>query len=321
MSELLTVSVANKRQEALGICSFELVDPRGAPLPAFEAGAHIDVHLGDSLCRQYSLCNDPAERHRYLIGVLDEPCSRGGSRAMHASVRAGDLLRIGRPRNLFRLDPQAPRSLLLAGGIGVTPILAMAEQLAGAGADFHMHYSGRTRARMAFVDRIRDGRLAAHATLHMDDGPPEQRLDIASMLAKAPRDAHIYTCGPAGFIQAVADHARHAGWPSSHVHFEYFAAPEAPSAEAGETFDVRVASSGQLVTVEAGESVVAALARHGIEIPTSCEQGICGTCLTGVLEGEPDHRDMVLSEEERALNTQFLPCCSRSRSRLLVLDL
>jgi len=321
MSELLTVKVARKREEALGICSFELVDPQGDLLPAFEAGAHIDVHVDDSLCRQYSLCNDPAERHRYLIGVLDEPKSRGGSRAMHASVREGDLLRISQPRNLFRLDPQAPRSLLLAGGIGVTPILAMAEQLARAGADFRMHYSGRTATRMAFVDRIRGGRLAAHAEIHMDDGPPEQRLDITATLATAPRDAHIYACGPAGFIQAVADHARQAGWPSNHVHFEYFAATQTPTTQDAEAFEVRIASSGQVIAVQAGESVVAALARHGIGIPTSCEQGICGTCITGVLEGEPEHRDMVLSDDERAQNTQFLPCCSRSRSRLLVLDL
>jgi len=321
MSELLTVSVAKKRQEAIGICSFELVDPQGGQMPAFEAGAHIDVHVSDSICRQYSLCNDSAERHRYLIGVLDEPQSRGGSRAMHASVQEGDLLRISQPRNLFRLDLQAPRSLLLAGGIGVTPILAMAEQLANAGAQFCVHYSGRTQARMAFVDHLRGGRLGSHTVLHVDDGPPGQRLDIGGILASTPRETHIYACGPAGLIQAVADQARQAGWPADHVHFEYFAAPETSITNADQPFDVRISSSGQLITVGEDESVVAALARHGIEIPTSCEQGICGSCMTGVLDGKPDHRDMVLSQEERMRNTQFLPCCSRSRSKLLVLDL
>jgi vanillate O-demethylase ferredoxin subunit len=318
MSEL-KVRVARKVCEADDICSFELLPAEGEVLPAFEAGAHIDVHLRDGLVRQYSLCNPPHERHRYLIGVLRDPGSRGGSLALHDEIEAGKLLAISAPKNHFPLVA-ASRSLLFAGGIGVTPILAMAEALCAAGADFEMHYSARTPERTAFRERIAGSPFAARVHFHYDCGDEAQKLDAARVLGAPNPDTHIYVCGPGGFIDHLLASASALGWPSAQVHREYFSA--APVDAGGDTpFDVRLASSGQVFTVPAGRTVVEVLAANGIDIPVSCEQGICGTCLTRVLGGVPDHRDVYLTDEERAANDQFTPCCSRSRSAMLSLDL
>ncbi len=320
MPETLEVIVAQKAKEAAGICTFELVSATGDILPRFTAGAHIDVNLGNGLCRQYSLCNNPAERHRYLIGVLKEPESRGGSLAMHERIREGDRLTISAPRNLFALDSAGSRYLLFAGGIGITPILAMAEVLAQEGADFALHYCGRNLERMAFVERLKHATFADRVHVHVDDGPVQQRFDADAVLAAAPMDTHLYVCGPAGFIAAVAGQAGKAGFPGAQVHVEHFTAVS--SIVEGDTgFEVVLAKSGKVIQVRSDESVVEALERHGVEIETSCEQGICGTCMTTVLEGVPEHRDMYLSEAERAANNVFLPCCSRARGGRLVIDL
>ncbi|MET0855961.1 MAG: PDR/VanB family oxidoreductase [Telluria sp.] len=315
----LQVRVARKVSEADGISSFELVAADGAPLPAFEAGAHIDVHLRDGLLRQYSLCNPPQERHRYLIAVLRDPSSRGGSTAMHDEIEAGHMITISAPKNHFALEPAA-RSLLFAGGIGVTPILAMAEALAGAGADFEMHYSARTPERAAFLQRIAAAPYATRVHVHYDSGDAAQKLDCAAVLGAPRADTHIYVCGPGGYIDHVLGAANALGWPAAQVHREYFNA--VPVDEAGDTaFDVKLASSGQAFTIPPGRTVVEVLAEHGIDIPVSCEQGVCGTCLTRVTGGVPDHRDVYLTDEERAANDQFTPCCSRSKSAVLSLDL
>jgi vanillate O-demethylase ferredoxin subunit len=316
----LTVRVARKAVEALDICTFELVDAAGVPLPAFSAGSHIDVHLPNGLTRQYSLCNDPAETHRYLIGVLRDPASRGGSTAMHDLVAEGQTLSISVPRNHFPLAHEAKHTVLVAGGIGVTPILCMAERLAIAGAAFEMHYCTRTRARTAFYDRIRGSAFAAQVRFHFDDGPDEQKLDIAGLLAAPREGVHLYVCGPQGLMDAVLGTARARGWPERQLHYEFFsAAPVKSDLDAG--FRVKLASSGRVVEVPKDKTVVQALADVGVIVATSCEQGVCGTCLTRVLEGTPDHRDLYLTPEEQAKNDQFLPCCSRAKSPLLVLDL
>lgn len=315
----LKVRVARKVCEADDICSFELLPAEGEVLPAFEAGAHIDVHLRAGLVRQYSLCNPPRERHRYLIGVLRDPASRGGSLAMHDEIEAGNLLAISAPKNHFPLVA-AGRSLLFAGGIGVTPILAMAETLAAAGADFEMHYSARTPARTAFRERIVRSPFAGRVHFHYDSGDAAQKLDAARVLGAPNPDTHIYVCGPGGYIDHVLASAIALGWPSAQVHREYFSA--VPVDAGGDTpFDVRLASSGQVFTIPVGRTVVEMLAENGIDIPVSCEQGVCGTCLTRVLDGVPDHRDAYLTDEERAANDQFTPCCSRSNSAMLSLDL
>jgi vanillate O-demethylase ferredoxin subunit len=316
----LQVRVARKTVEALDICSFELVDVAGRPLPPFSAGSHIDVTLPNGLTRQYSLCNDAAESHRYLIGVLKDPATRGGSSAMHELVHEGDVLSISAPRNHFALAHAARRSLLVAGGIGITPILCMAERLANAGEDFELHYCTRSRERTAFLDRILGSGFAAQARLHFDDGPPEQKLDTAALLSAPEPGTHVYVCGPKGFMDAVLGAARAAGWPEAQLHFEFFSA-EAVKSETDGSFEVQLASSGRVVVVPRDKSVVQALAEAGVQVQTSCERGICGTCLTRVLEGEPEHRDLYLTPDEQAANDQFTPCCSRARSPRLVLDL
>lgn len=315
----MKVRVDRRVNEAEGICGFELVPEQGVALPAFTAGAHIDVHVAPGLIRQYSLCNDPAETTRYRIAVLHETASRGGSVGMHERVKVGDVLKVSAPRNHFPLVP-AKRSLLLAGGIGVTPILAMAQTLHAAGNAFDMHYCGRSASRMAFLEQLRQSPFAAQVHVHTDDGVPEQRFDAARVLAQPSGDTHLYVCGPAGFMNHVLETAQRLGWPDARLHREYFAgAATALDSDAG--FEIRVASTGLTCQVPAGKSVIDVLLTHGVEVPVSCESGVCGTCLTRVLDGRPDHRDTFLTDAERAANDQFTPCCSRALSPLLVLDL
>lgn len=317
--ETLQVRVVQKRAEAEGIASFELARVDGAPLPPFSAGSHIDVHLPGGLTRQYSLCNASHESHRYRIAVLRDPASRGGSVAMHDGVNEGDLITISTPRNHFALHP-AERTLLLAGGIGVTPLLCMADRLARTGAPFALHYCTRSAERTAFVEEIGASGMAPHVHFHFDAGAPEQKLDLPAVLAQPGPDARLYVCGPAGFIDYVVNTAKGLGWPQDRIHLEYFGAP-AQDTSGDEGFEVRIASTGKVYPIAADVSVVEALRKEGIDILTSCEQGVCGTCITRVLEGEVDHRDMYLTDEEKAANEQFMPCCSRARSKLLVLDL
>lgn len=316
---MIDVTVVSCCVEAEGICSYELASSDDQPLPAFSAGAHIDVHLPGGLVRQYSLCNHPEERHRYLIGVLNDPASRGGSRAMHEQIRPGMRLSISEPRNLFALVPDAKRSLLFAGGIGITPILCMAEHLAHSGADFELHYCARSRDRAAFVERLQHAPYADRVFLHVDQ-EPETALDAATVLAAPQSDVHLYVCGPGGFMQHILDTANAQGWQPHCVHREYFAAAPVDTHADG-SFSIKIASSGQVFEVPADTSVVQVLCSQGIEIAVSCEQGICGTCLTRVLEGVPEHRDLFLTEDEQAANDQFTPCCSRSKTPMLVLDI
>lgn len=316
---LLTLKVANKTVEADGICSFELVDPHGAALPAFEAGAHIDVHL-PGLIRQYSLSNDPRETHRYRIAVLRDPNSRGGSIAMHEQLQQGGEVQVSAPKNHFALDPAAPRSLLLAGGIGVTPILAMAHTLARQGADFEMAYCTRSPARAAFQDEIRTSIFAGRVDFYFDEDSAMERLDIGATLDRAGNAAHLYVCGPQGFIDAVVSKARQKGWTDQRIHYEYFGATPVLTGDEG-SFEVEIASSGKRYTVPQDKTVVAALAAHGVDIPVACEQGVCGTCVTRIRSGIPDHRDAYLTDAEHNANDQFTPCCSRAKTALLVLDL
>ncbi|MBE7941517.1 MULTISPECIES: PDR/VanB family oxidoreductase [Ramlibacter] len=316
---MLQLKVVRKRAEAEGIASFELARPEGGALPGFSAGAHIDVQLPGGLVRQYSLCNDAAESQRWRIAVLRDPASRGGSAAMHDAVHEGDLLTVSEPRNHFPLV-HAQRSLLMAGGIGVTPLLCMAQRLAATGAEFALHYSTRSPARTAFRDEIAASRFAHRVHFHHDDGDAAQKLDAAALLAQPDPGTHLYVCGPAGYIEHVVGTARAAGWDDAHIHLEYFGAAPQDSASDG-SFEVRLASSGRTVGVAPGQSVVQALQAQGVEILTSCEQGVCGTCLTRVLEGQCDHRDHYLTDEEKARHDQFLPCCSRATTPVLVLDL
>ena len=316
---MIDVVVVSRHNEAQDICSYELASVDGKLLPAFSAGAHIDVHLPDGLVRQYSLCNHPEERHRYLIGVLKAADSRGGSRSLHEQVHPGTQLKISEPRNLFAVAHEARRSLLFAGGIGITPILCMAECLAHRGVDFELHYCARSSERAAFVQRLKTSSFAERVFLHFDE-QPHTALNTAQALALPADDVHLYVCGPAGFMQYVLDSARAQNWQEDRLHREYFTAVPVDSSLDGH-FSVKIASSGQVLEIPGDQTVIKVLERHGIEIAVSCEQGICGTCLTRVLDGVPEHRDLFLTEQEQALNDQFTPCCSRSKTPLLVLDL
>ncbi len=317
----LSVKVISRREEAQDILSFELADPAGRSLPPFGAGAHIDVEVNDGMTRQYSLCNHPGERHRYLVAVLKDPHSRGGSLALHERLQEGDLINISEPKNHFPLAAKAKKSMLFAGGIGVTPILCMAERLAQTGADFEFHYCARSLGRMAFVERIQQSAFASKAYFHLDDGPDAQKLDAKQVLGMPQPEVHLYVCGPTGFMDWILTTANELGWPDEQVHREYFAAAAPATGLAAGEFDVQIASTGETYRIPADKSITESLRGQGIEIPTSCENGLCGTCLTRVLEGEPEHRDYFLTKKERALNDQILPCCSRARSAKLVLDL
>jgi len=315
----LKVRIARRVVEATDIVSLELAPLEGHSLPPFSAGSHIDVEIRPGLVRQYSLCNDPTESHRYLIAVLRDPASRGGSIAVHDVLAEGQIIQISAPRNHFPLV-QAKRSLLFAGGIGVTPILCMAERLAQMGADFEMHYCARSSDRAAFIERVQQSGFADRVHFHFDDGDASQKLNLAAVLDAASADAHLYVCGPGGFIDFVTQGARSRNWGSDRIHYEYFAGQKV-DASADDEFEVKLASSGKIVKVPASKTVVTALREAGVNVEVSCEQGVCGTCLTRVLDGEPDHRDNYFTDEEKAANDQFLPCCSRAKSRLLVLDL
>ena len=314
---LISTVVTRRTDEAVGIVGLDFREASGAPLPAFTAGSHIDVHV-----RPYSLCFDPVETDRYSIAVLREPLSRGGSAAVHELLHVGAAVRVSAPKNNFPLAAKRP-AILFAGGIGVTPLLSMAWHLARERTPFTLHYCARSKDRAAFQASLASGPLAAGVRFHFGDGEPSQKLQLGQVLAEAGQECHLYVCGPPGFIDHVLDGARAAGWTQERLHVEYFsnAALVPKPAQGDRPFAVRIASTGQTLEIPSGEPVTSILARNGIEVPLACEQGICGTCVTRVLEGEPDHRDMYFTEEERARNDQFTPCCSRARGPLLVLDL
>lgn len=316
----LRVRVARRQELARDIICLELVAIDTGGLPPFSAGAHIDVLLPGEVVRQYSLCNNPGESHRYLIAVLLERAGRGGSRTLHELVHEGDELKVSAPRNLFPLAADGHASLLLAGGIGITPLLAMAHSLSAQGRLFDLHYCTRSLERTAFSSYLSAASFAGSVHFHFDDGDAAQRLDRDTVLASPQVGTHLYTCGPRGFMEAVLSCARKHGWHESQLHFESFAA-ELPRQPGDSSFEVRLARSGGSVRVAPDQSVAQALNQRGVIVPTSCEQGVCGTCLTRVLGGEPDHRDCYLSAQEQAANDQFLPCCSRSKTPWLVLDL
>lgn len=321
---LLQARIARRSAQGEGICAFELVPANGERWPQFTAGAHVDVHVGENLVRQYSLCNNPAEEGRYEIAVLRDPRSRGGSRLVHERLHEGDIVKISPPRNYFALNEQAQHSVLLAGGIGITPLISMMERLAHRNASFELHYCVRSLAHVAFAERLLAARFAGRVHLHADDATDAERLDMVAALRSPDAMTHAYICGPGGFIDWAAQSALDKGWQSGNLHIERFAS--VTNVITGETnadrpFEMVIASTGRVVHVSAVQSAADALVAAGIDLPLSCEQGVCGTCLTGVLEGDPDHRDSLLNADERGRRDQFLPCCSRSNSPRLVIDL
>jgi vanillate O-demethylase ferredoxin subunit len=315
----LTLVVAKRVEETEDILSVELTRPEGGELPPFDAGAHVDVHVRDGLVRQYSLCNSPAERHRYRLGILKAQESRGGSSHLHMHLAEGTRLEIGRPRNVFRLREDTRYALLIAGGIGITPLLSMAYRLHAIGTPFELHYCVKSRDKAAFRVELAACPFHSRVVLHCDDGPPQQRLGPEVF---ADRDAaDVYLCGPDGFMDWVTKTAVETGLSPERIHSERFAASGAKDTSGTASFTVTAARSGITVTVDGTTTILDAFRNRGVDIPVSCEQGICGTCLTRVVEGVPDHHDLYQTDSEKAANTHMTPCCSRSKSAVLVLDL
>ncbi|WP_322093517.1 PDR/VanB family oxidoreductase [Paraburkholderia bannensis] len=315
------VRVDSIRDEAHGIRSFRIARVDGKPFAHYEPGAHIDVTAPSGVTRQYSLCGDPAFSEFQLFAVKREPESRGGSRSLHDDVGVGCELLVGQPRNLFRLDAQARAHVLIGAGIGITPLLSMAYRLAERGEPFVLHYFARGEAHAAFLPVLSQEPFASHVRFHFGVGNGDLAVALRECLAGAQSGTHVYTCGPAPFMDEVV--AVGEATPAvAQVHLERFGAdPAAVNADTvqGE-FDVKIASSGQVVRVGKEQSIVDALAAIGIEIDTSCGEGVCGTCMVDVVEGDPEHRDHCLSKAERASNKVICCCVSRSRSPLLILD-
>jgi vanillate O-demethylase ferredoxin subunit len=316
----LRVRVKRISSETEEIKVFELEGANGTALPAFTPGAHIDVRIDQGLVRQYSLCNAPTDKRRYVVAVKREPDSRGGSRTMHERVSEGDVLSISPPRNHFPLDPSAKHHLLLAGGIGITPLLSMARQLQESHRSFAVQYFTRGIAHTAFHAVLSRPEFRGKVSFHYAVEPAALRLYLHKLLWHRPDAAHLYVCGPRPFMDLVEEIAA-ANWPPHTMHAEYFSADPMAFAGPRVPFDVQLALSGGTYRVDAGKTIVDALAEHGIEIPTSCQQGVCGTCVTGLIEGEADHRDAFLTDAERRAGDKIMPCVSRARDRLLVLDL
>ncbi|ARU04652.1 oxidoreductase [Comamonas serinivorans] len=313
-----TVRVAGRRPLADDTVALELRALDGAPLPRFEAGAHIDVHAGPGLVRQYSLCNPPSESDRYVIGVLRDPASRGGSAALHDGCPVGAQLTISAPRNHFPLQVQR-RSVLLAGGIGVTPLLCMAHALQAAGTPFELHHCARSPAKAAFADELAAFGAQAHRHLH-EDIAQQQAVLTPILQRQAVGDDEVYVCGPTAFIDWVCAQAEALGIAPARVHVEYFK-PLAVDTTGDGAFEVKLASSGQVLHIPADRSVADVLVEAGVDLYTSCSEGTCGTCVTRVLAGTPLHRDVFLTDAEHDSGELFTPCCSRACSPLLVLDL
>jgi ferredoxin-NADP reductase len=302
--------------EADGVLAVELVDPRGRELPSWEPGAHLDVHLRDGLSRQFSLAGDPRDRLRYRVGVLRETAGRGGSAYVHDVLRPGHTIEYVGPRNHFRLEP-SPTYLFVAGGIGITPILPMLARAEAEGAAWTLLYGGRTAASMAFTAELAG--YGDRVTLHPQDS--HGLLDLDALLGTPRPDTLVYVCGPEPLLRAVEE--RMAAWPADSLHLERFAAPAQPARDVADEHAVEVvlAESGLTLAVGPETSILQAVLDAGVDVLHDCQEGICGSCETKVIEGEVDHRDYVLTAKEKAASECMMLCVSRACGKRLVLGL
>ncbi len=309
--ETREMRVAARRTLAEGVIELELATADGSAPPAWDPGAHVDLHLPGGMIRQYSLCGEPGGALQ--VAVLREAEGRGGSRHLHDVTAVGDTLPVGLPRNNFALEP-SPRYLFIAGGIGITPLVPMIAAARAAGAGWSLLYGGRSRRSMAFLDSLE---RSAEVTV-----APEEEvglLDLGAVLGTPGPDTLIYSCGPEPLLLAVEEASAH--WPAGALHVERFKARTDLPTDAGHAFEVVLARSGLSLTVEPGQSILEAVSAAGLPAPSSCQEGTCGTCETTVLEGEPDHRDSVLTPADQAAGDCMMICCSRARGERLVLDL
>lgn len=313
-----TLILRQIRLEADGIASFDLHSHDGSELPAFSAGAHIDVQVPNGPRRSYSLVGSPTLRDRYRIAIKRTTDSRGGSRWFHESAHVGMALEVHAPNNLFELVENAAYTVLIAGGIGITPLLPMAERLSALGRPWELHYTARLGREMAFLPALQALQVAGHGHVYLyRTGEGDARPDASSIVSKAPTDSHFYVCGPNELIDAVIDAT--ATLPPGHVHHERFSATQ-PAAIGG-GYEVELARSGRRLSVSEGQSLLDTLLDAGLDVPFSCTQGICGSCRITVLDGLPDHHDECLSDDERQSTQCVIACCSGSRSAVLTLDL
>lgn len=314
-----TMRVNAIRPNGIGNIDIELLPLAEEPLASFEPGSHIDVLTPSGGIRQYSLCNGPAEREAYHLCVRLEEGSRGGSASLHGDLLVGHRIEVSAPRNLFPL-PAAAHYLLFAGGIGITPLFAMAQALAERGAGFELHYYLRSRAAGAFVNSLETAPWRERVFLHVSEEGDGLRAAVPACLQRPRSDAAILACGPSGFMGHLRGLATSAGWADGQFHCERFSTDES-AFEPGAAFDIEVASTGQRFHVGEHATIAGVLQENGVPVELSCEQGMCGACLTGVVSGVPDHRDMILSDAERAANDRIAVCCSRACSATLTLDL
>jgi phthalate 4,5-dioxygenase reductase subunit len=316
IADLMPLTVASVTPLTAGIRAFELRAGHGGELPAFTPGAHVTVRTPSGLLRRYSLCNDSGERDRYVIAVKREPSGRGGSASVVDDCRQGDVLPCSVPRNDFALAAKARGFLFVAGGIGITPIMSMLRHLAGDGTrPFKLYYLTRSREETAFADDLAAPAFAGNVVFHHDGGDPDRAFDLWPLFER-PRPVHVYACGPRPMLEAIRDMSGH--WPMSSIHIESFADAATLAAPEDRPFRVRLARSGLTIDVGAHQSMLEALRSHGVDVPSSCESGTCGTCRTKLLDGVADHRDLVLSPAEQADNVML--CVSRARTPELVID-
>ena len=317
---LLNLLIRQVRYEAQGVLSYELVSRDGQALPPFSAGAHLDVHIGPGLIRQYSLCNNSTERHRYVIAVLRDDNGRGGSRTLHEVLKAGSEVVVSEPRNHFELESGAASVTLIAGGIGITPIKAMAHRLQELALPFELHYCAKGPEYAAFKPELEELSRQGVLHYHFDGGDAKCGLDLASLLATQGKGQHLYYCGPAGFMDACASAS--SGWEEGTVHFEHFKAPvqAQPALEASQDEClVELTLSKRSFLLKPGQNLAVRLREEGVALDTSCESGLCGTCTCSYSQGQVDHQDYILDEGSRA--SQMTPCVSRPVSARLVLKL
>jgi phthalate 4,5-dioxygenase reductase subunit len=312
---MMTLRVTRNEAIADGINLFEFRQPAGAALPEFSAGAHIAIRVPSGAIRKYSLCNDPAERGHYQIAVKREASGRGGSIDLIDNVKAGDTVMVSEPVNDFALPPRATDFLFIAGGIGITPILAMIRQVQAAGKRFRLYYCSRSPETTAFKEELGAPGIREFVTIHYDNGDPSCSLDLRPILKERQNREHLYCCGPRPLMEAVRAMTDH--WSPTAVHFEAFS--DAETHKAGDRpFRVKLAKTGKTVDVPADKTILEVLRETGLEVPSSCETGTCGTCRTRYSNGEADHRDLVLAEHEKA--DTIMICVSRAKSDEITLD-
>jgi vanillate monooxygenase ferredoxin subunit len=312
-----TIRVAAKRQDASDIFVFDLADINGGRLPAFRAGAHIEIKTGE-LIRHYSLSHFQADPDRYVLGIKSESSGRGGSQYISASINVGDLIQVRGPHSNFKLEPNGSESILIAGGIGITPLLCMAEYLDQQHSPFALHYFSRSKDHAAFRMHLETVRFAPSVTFYFDDKEQIRQDDLADLIGGPASQRNLYICGPGPMIGWVIDTATSLGWGQANIHFERFSADQLAASKPQAEFFVELASSDRRVLVRPNVSVVQALNDVGLnQIPVSCEEGVCGTCIVEILSGVPDHRDAILTQAERDSNKLFVACCSRSLSAVL----